>query len=363
MARTQYSDLVPVHYHEEYKKDDTTEGRKNELVEEVFSIIRSVNTFPEGIVTLEEEVRNLRSLTTLDMDTFYSNGWIRKNHAGQVLCYKYYPNIWDVKKNRKGIRPLSMRDAFYSDKDLKKAIRANLRYDSGISGLRSWFRMTDIGYCMNFRPSAATIIYDTNLEENARVLDYSSGYGGRILGAWASGKVSEYIGVEPNTETVRNSERFIEFLNKYPNLRSCKVYQNVSEEFTVDKYPQYRRYFDMAFSSPPYFDLEEYSTEETQSYIKYSEYPEWVKKYLRPTIKNCVDMLKSDGIFAVNMYDLDNDNENNKAPNIGKIIKYLCSELGFRLYKVDKLELTVKAGNGERSREDSKFEPIWYFRR
>ena len=33
---------------------------------------------------------------------------------------------------------------------------------------------------------------------------------------------------------------------------------------------------DFAFSSPPYFNLEKYSDEETQCYVKFSKLNEWI---------------------------------------------------------------------------------------
>ena len=52
---------------------------------------------------------------------------------------------------------------------------------------------------------------------------------------------------------------------------------------------------DLAFSCPPYFDLEVYSKDNTQSYNEYSNYEEWLEKYWRQTIKICYDKLKQNG--------------------------------------------------------------------
>jgi SAM-dependent methyltransferase len=255
-----------------------------------------------------------------------------------------------------------MRESFFIDKDLKRAIKANLTYDMDVSGLRSWFRMADVGYCMNFRPSAAKVVYNINLPKKGKVLDYAAGYGGRLLGAWASENCDVYIGLEPNTKTYENGLSFLDFLNgKYLNLSKSYLYNVCSEDFTIEKYPQYSEYFDMAFSSPPYFNLEVYSDEDTQSYIKFNQYTKWVKGYLQPTINNCIDMLKPGGIFAINIYE--DETEHNKAPNIKKIIQLICNERGFKLYKIDYLVLTRRAGNGSRDRSEEKVEPIWYFKK
>jgi hypothetical protein len=70
-------------------------------------------------------------------------------------------------------------------------------------------------------------------------------------------------------------------------------------------------------------------------------------------------MLKPDGIFAMNIYDL-GEKETNKTYNIKEIVKAICGQRGFLLYKKDTMEITVRRGGGDR--EDEKSEPIWYFR-
>ena len=43
--------------------------------------------------------------------------------------------------------------------------------------------------------------------------------------------------------------------------------------------------FDMCLTSPPYFDLEVYSHESTQSIKKYETYDEWIEKFIKPIIE------------------------------------------------------------------------------
>jgi hypothetical protein len=192
------------------------------------------------------------------------------------------------------------------------------------------------------------------LPKGGRVLDYSSGYGGRILGAHASDNCDVYIGVEPNTQTYSNGNKFINFLNDL-NLRFRKAYlYNIgSEDFTINAYPRYTQYFDIALSSPAYSNSEIYSNEITQSYIKFKDYPSWVKGYLRPTIHNSVNMLKETGIFAINFYE--DTEEYNKSTNIKNIVRFICNEKDFKLINVDYI-LPDKPENENK-------ESIWYFKR
>ncbi len=52
---------------------------------------------------------------------------------------------------------------------------------------------------------------------------------------------------------------------------------------------------DFAFSSPPYFNLEKYSDEETQCYVRFSKLNEWIQNYVEKTIQNLYCALKPGG--------------------------------------------------------------------
>ncbi len=354
MAKNQYSDLVSDLLFVEYKK--CSEERKQEIIEEVFQVLRSINTFPEFQLSFQEEVSSLRSMVTFNPYDIYKDGYINISSVGVSLCYRFYPNIYDVTKEG---APLSMRDVFYDDRLLKRCIRKTLEYDNSITGLLGWIRMSGCGYCNNFRPSAAKVIYETNLSKGSKVYDYAAGYGGRLLGAWASESVDEYVAVEPNTETNKNAKKFISFLDKnYPNLKRAEVHKVGSEDFTVGRIPQYKDYFDIAFSSPQYFNTEIYCKEDTQSCFRFNSYDKWIKGFLRPTIHNCIDVLKPEGIFAINIFC--------NLPKIRALIQYICKERGFKLYKIDKFLLQVMPGKGKdgdkRSKVGGKIEPIFYFK-
>lgn len=91
--------------------------------------------------------------------------------------------------------------------------------------MKNWFYFLRCGWCSNFRPTAAKAIYDINtLGDKIRVYDYAAGFGGRLLGAWASDKVAEYVAVDVNTVTVGNAEKLIKYLNsRYPTYKHMEV--------------------------------------------------------------------------------------------------------------------------------------------
>ena len=127
-------------------------------------------------------------------------------------------------------------------------IRKMLKIYSGVQGVS------------NFRPTAAATIYDVFAKDGV-VWDMSGGWGGRLLGAIVSG-VKRYIATEPSIETYKG---LIELSDDYGRDIDTWIYNMGSED-----YQPHKNSLDLCFTSPPYFDLEKYSNEDTQSYIKYS---------------------------------------------------------------------------------------------
>lgn len=85
----------------------------------------------------------------------------------------------------------------------------------------------------------------------------------------------------------------------------------------------------LAFSSPPYFDEEDYIIGE-QSYKPGMAYQEWLNTYLLPTIQNIYEYLIPDGVFCINVknlgrYKLEDD------------VNRIAEQCGFELFAVERL--------------------------
>ena len=61
---------------------------------------------------------------------------------------------------------------------------------------------------------------------------------------------------------------------------------------------------DCAFTSPPYFNVEKYSDEDTQSYVRYKNIDSWNEDFLHKAIGKMIPTLKKDGILAINIADV-----------------------------------------------------------
>ena len=69
-------------------------------------------------------------------------------------------------------------------------------------------------------------------------------------------------------------------------------------------YSEYNNYFDTIFTSPPYFNTEKYSDEDTQSYIRYKKIDDWNKNFLHKALGKMIPTLKAGGIMAINIADV-----------------------------------------------------------
>ena len=78
--------------------------------------------------------------------------------------------------------------------------------------------------------------------------------------------------------------------------KQVDIYKLGSEEYKPKK-----KSLDLCFTSPPYFDTEKYSDEDTQSYKKFPTEDGWVNGFLKKTIQNCYDGLKDNKYMLMNI--------------------------------------------------------------
>ena len=176
-----------------------------------------------------------------------------------------------------------------------------------ISNVKSYFRnsqssVVNASKVANFSPSAARKIYERYCPQfYATVLDYSSGWMARMLGCLTSPYQYQYIGIEPNTKLNQRLHDFSEWICKNLNRpNNTKLYIEGSEVF----HPELVNQVDISFSSPPYFNLEIYTDEQTQSANKNTSYIQWLHSYMIPTINNIYQYTKPNGIHIVNLKNL-----------------------------------------------------------
>jgi hypothetical protein len=203
------------------------------------------------------------------------------NRVGMKLCEHFFPNFWDIKDNKGNSFCKLWRDPIF----MQKVLIWNRKSHSTpyLSELRRGVYFCS-GLCKStmYRPQIAKMI----TKNHKRVLDPCMGWGGRLLGTVASG--ADYVGFDPNIETYTNLNTLVDFLD----IRN-KVNLICDDALKMDEYSL--GLFDVVLTSPPYFDLEIYADQPTQSIFGKDTYKSWNKEFLTPLIAKSVLHLNRDG--------------------------------------------------------------------
>ena len=143
-----------------------------------------------------------------------------------------------------------------------------------------------------FKPTLAKAMY--NFFGAKKVLDFSMGWGDRLVGFLASDAQS-YIGIDPNTKLHEPYKQIEAYCNTDKETRFICAPAEDADLSDVK--------VDFVFTSPPYFDTEKYSQEDTQSWKRYPKTDDWLNGFLYPTLKKCWDVLEEGGRICVNISD------------------------------------------------------------
>jgi hypothetical protein len=127
-------------------------------------------------------------------------------------------------------------------------------------------------------------------ESSAVVYDPCGGWGGRMLGAALSDIVGKYICCEPWFLTARGLEAMGRDLQAWTGHGAMSV--EVLQEGCEVVLPQRIGTVDVVLTSPPYFDLERYGTEATQSYVKFPVFEDWIQSFLLPMFRTAYICLR-----------------------------------------------------------------------
>jgi hypothetical protein len=194
------------------------------------------------------------------------------------------------------------------------------------------FRLSCGQPAVNFPALTAKWIYENytkhiDTQEPLHIYDSSSGWGGRILGAMSSRKKIHYVGTDPNPDNFIDElgisryeymakfyndncvDDFSDSLTKFFQVEkqgnAYELFQDGSELISNNpKFQKYKGKLDISFTSPPYFNREQYSQDENQSFKAYGEYEDWRDNFLRPTLTTIYEYLKNDRYILWNIADI-----------------------------------------------------------
>ena len=343
---------------------------KDEVVDE---LAKCLHTYPCPIpqITEEESLRSLKRLKGVKWpDILVEDFWFPRNEqkSKYILSPKYFkrdnkgnnasnpfhietrwkvdwtrtPSGWKTWQTIDGIKTIVR--AFWSlEKVLTKVDLQSIRM---ATTLRKYV-------ASQFKPSIAKGFYD--YFKSVNVLDFSAGWGDRLAGFYCGETTKSYVGIDPNTLNHPNYKKQVEFYKENQTFfEEPKEVEFICEPAEDVDYSKYENYFDTIFTSPPYFNVEKYSDEDTQSYIRYKDIDSWNKNFLHKTIEKIIPTLKKDGILAINIADV-YDAKNKTYFDICNPMNDFIKSQGLEYYGCIGMEMTKRFNSGGAGNAKSEY--------
>ncbi|MEI6684430.1 MAG: hypothetical protein WCO44_17530 [Bacteroidota bacterium] len=200
----------------------------------------------------------------------------------------------------------------------------------------SWTQMVG-----NFQPLVMKYIilesFNHQLQQKGRlpgdkfvILDPCTGWGGRLLGTLCSFNDLRsiykkrtgckltvcYISTDPNR---RVHDRFLNIIADWFDFietKGTRDYFKFDKDICGSETDDFLIFskaclsnlgvtgVNLAMTSPPYFDREQYSSDPSQSFIKYPTYARWHDGFLKCMIRNTYELLLDGGHFYLNIADI-----------------------------------------------------------
>ena len=151
-----------------------------------------------------------------------------------------------------------------------------------------WFRISNLYFSSIsiFKPQIAMDIYC--LYNPNCILDFTMGWGGRLIGACAL-NIPKYIGIDYNNNLKEPYEKMTNFLKKHSSTEIELYFQDaVSIDYSKLNY-------DLVLTSPPYYNIETYGENEKQTK------EEWNDKFYKPIFEKTFQYLKVGGHYCINI--------------------------------------------------------------
>jgi len=191
-----------------------------------------------------------------------------------------------------------------------------LMYQSLQKGINS------IQYVNEFPPHVARDLYQSFSAQ--RILDPCAGWGGRMIGAASCG--SFYHGFEPSTKSFAGLQQLGTFLKSF-NTGFDFIVENLPFEDSV-----LTEQYDIAFTSPPYFDTEKYANEPTQAAIRYPSFEAFTNGFYLPMVRKAIKHSKNGLIINIGSrrYPMRKVLSDEFGENVRELQKFLAAGGGLR---------------------------------
>lgn len=196
-----------------------------------------------------------------------------------------------AKRNDQDMSPL---DFYAENRDLVIGV-ANRVYDGSKREALKFLTKQ----CSSFSPF--TVIQVLRYFRASRILDLCAGWGDRLIGCLARDEwIEYYCGIDPNTKLHSGYRNMIRMFAPKHSRKKFDMICSGAEDANIPKPPNGKLY-DLIFTSPPFYDLEQYSTDSNQSHIKFPSFEDWYNNFLLHIIGNAVDLLQVGGYVALHL--------------------------------------------------------------
>jgi tRNA1(Val) A37 N6-methylase TrmN6 len=141
--------------------------------------------------------------------------------------------------------------------------------------------------CSSFKSSHLSFMI--RLFNAKSVLDPCSGWGDRLIACMAEGV--RYVGVDPNTELHPKYQEMINFFTPKQNRKKYTMIENTIQNATIPN-----EKFDLVFTSPPYFKIEQYNNK--GRVIDCNE-DDWFNNFMKPMISKSCSRINNGGHLVI----------------------------------------------------------------
>jgi len=244
-----------------------------------------------------DDIKNCKNITEELVDKEFSNlkklKWDKNNltFCGNKIIYHYqFENILattrDVKdyKTLKDIFEDELLKEYWIGQTIKMKRRKKLDYIEAVDIFECYRRCKGSIVCFKAFPTK----YLCKRFNATKMLDFTAGWGGRLLGARSLG--IKYIGIDTNTNLRSGYKKMIEKFGGMMIWESC-----LKVDFSQLDY-------DFVLTSPPYMNLEIYD-----HFEKFESREKYYKEFLIVMIERCLKYIKNHGKVCINisnyMYD------------------------------------------------------------
>jgi len=205
---------------------------------------------------------------TVDIDKISA----QKTSKSNAIIRKYMPHIHEV-EDYNGNNILKL----WTEEKLKKAFKSLDKPNRTVNS-----QLSEIKRAIKFNP---VTIYSPIMTKSIvkeldckTVFDPCIGWGGRMIGTTCLGDDYHYTGCEPFTKTFLGLRDMVKDIGLE---KQVDIYHSPVEDMLG---ALNEKRFDMCLTSPPYYDLEVYSHEDSQSIKQYPSYDEWLNEFIKPII-------------------------------------------------------------------------------